>query len=85
MTEGVPRRRPPEQSAAWIFFVGYILISTFVVLNLFIAVVVSAMEENIPGRSPAAEPAESAVLAEVRALRAEVRALCTGSDDGPPS
>lgn len=34
-----------EQPAAWLFFVVYILTSSFVVLNLFIAVVVSAMEE----------------------------------------
>jgi voltage-gated sodium channel len=34
-----------EQPAAWLFFVIYILTSSFVVLNLFIAVVVSAMEE----------------------------------------
>src|SRR3712207_7279822 len=35
------------QSWAWIFFVTYLLVSTFAVLNLFIAVVVRAMEEQI--------------------------------------
>lgn len=33
-----------ERPAAWIFFLFYILVSSFVVLNLFLAVVVSAME-----------------------------------------
>jgi voltage-gated sodium channel len=36
---------------AWIFFVIYILISTFAVLNLFIAVVVNAMQENFAADS----------------------------------
>ena len=33
-----------ERPAAWIFFLTFILISSFVVLNLFLAVMVSAME-----------------------------------------
>ncbi|MEV4552345.1 ion transporter [Nonomuraea wenchangensis] len=33
---------------AWLFFIAYILMSTFVALNLFIAVVVNAMHENEP-------------------------------------
>ncbi|HLT09865.1 MAG TPA: ion transporter [Micromonosporaceae bacterium] len=56
---------------AWIFFVIYILVSTFVVLNLFTAVVVSAME---PERQEEIKLDET-VLAELRALRAEVQAL----------
>jgi voltage-gated sodium channel len=32
---------------AWIFFVVYILVSSFMVLNLFTAVVVSAMEGQV--------------------------------------
>lgn len=35
-----------ERPFAWIFFVTYILIATFSVLNLFIAVVVDAMQRN---------------------------------------
>lgn len=68
---------------AWIFFVVYILISSFAVLNLFIAVVVSAMEDQLREdmRQEEAEHAASQadahqeVLAELRALRAEVAAL----------
>lgn len=35
-----------EKPFAWIFFVAYILIATFSVLNLFIAVIVDAMQRN---------------------------------------
>lgn len=57
-----------EHPTAWIFFVGYILVSTFVVLNLFTAVVVSAME---PDRTEENQQ-DALLLEEIRALRAEV-------------
>jgi voltage-gated sodium channel len=68
---------------AWIFFVVYILVSSFAVLNLFIAVVVRGMEDQITDdlmdteeRHAAAQASSDAeLLAEVRALRAEVAAL----------
>jgi voltage-gated sodium channel len=56
---------------AWVFFVVFILVSTFVVLNLFTAVVVSAME---PERREEITLDET-VLAELRALRAEIEQL----------
>ena len=68
---------------AWIFFVIYILISSFAVLNLFIAVVVSGMEDQVTSdlaeaeeRNAEAQAASDAlILEEVRALRAEVAEL----------
>ena len=68
---------------AWIFFVSYILISTFTMLNLFIAVVVNAMQaehareiEAAQGQAASAMAApEPALHAELRALREELRAL----------
>ena len=71
------------QPMAWAFFVVYILLSTFVVLNLFIGVVVSAMESQVRDeqqtdldeREKREEKMNAAVLAELRALRAEVEAL----------
>ncbi|MFC5995406.1 ion transporter [Pseudonocardia hispaniensis] len=68
---------------AWIFFVVYILISSFMVLNLFIAVVVSAMENEVMAEARAKEAEYAAeeqianreILAELRELRAEVAAL----------
>ena len=61
---------------AWIFFVTYLLIATFMVLNLFIAVVVNAMQsqvtEDLKGEG---EAHTRLILDEVRALRREVEAL----------
>jgi voltage-gated sodium channel len=61
----------PEHPGAWIFFVIFILVSTFVVLNLFTAVIVGAME---PERREDAV-VDATVLTEIRALRAEIAAL----------
>jgi voltage-gated sodium channel len=58
------------QPMAWAFFLVYLLISTFVVLNLFLAVVVNAMDTV---RSH--EDGGGDVAAELAALRREVEAL----------
>jgi voltage-gated sodium channel len=71
------------QPLAWIFFVVYILVSSFAVLNLFIAVVVSGMEDSVTADLAEAEErnaeaqasSDAQILAEVRALRAEIAAL----------
>ena len=68
---------------AWIFFVVYILVSSFAVLNLFIAVVVSGMEDELRQdiREEEAKQAETQaaanqeILDELRALRAELAEL----------
>ena len=68
---------------AWIFFVIYILISSFAVLNLFIAVIVSGMEKTVTNDLVEAEDRHAAdqaasdalILEEVRALRREVAEL----------
>ena len=61
---------------AWIFFVVYLLIATFMVLNLFIAVVVNAMQsqvtEDIKGDG---EAHTRLILDELRELRRDVEAL----------
>ena len=65
---------------AWMFFVAYLLIATFMVLNLFIAVVVNAMQsqvtEDLKGDG---EAHTRLILDEVRALREELGALRKGS------
>jgi voltage-gated sodium channel len=61
---------------AWIFFVTYLLIATFMVLNLFIAVVVNAMQEQVAEDLKGEEEMHTQqVLDELRALRREVEAL----------
>jgi voltage-gated sodium channel len=65
-----------EQPWAWAFFLVFILVSTFVVLNLFLAVMVSAMEAVRDSEGDAAHAAEtSVILTEIAALRQEVVAL----------
>ena len=64
---------------AWIFFVLFILLTTFAVLNLFIAIVVDSMsavehEEQEQTRELVSVD-HDAVLAELRAIRAELAAL----------
>ena len=63
---------------AWAFFVPFILIATFTMLNLFIGVVVNAMHGYHEAEAAEAESSDSRheeIMSEVRALRAEVRAL----------
>lgn len=68
---------------AWLFFVVYILVSSFVVLNLFIAVIVNALERGVTSEltseiieveeQHAAEQAKSdqRIMDELREMRAE--------------
>lgn len=65
---------------AWAFFIPYIVVTTFMVLNLFIGVVVSAMQKETETVETdrvidAETAADRAILEEVRALRAEIGAL----------
>ncbi|GGD46940.1 hypothetical protein GCM10011358_33350 [Sinisalibacter lacisalsi] len=66
---------------AWLYFVPFILVTSFTVLNLFIGIVVDAMQrqhaaedaENAP--EAASADAQGEILAELRALRQEVAQL----------
>ena len=65
---------------AWIFFVLFILISTFTMLNLFIAVIVNAIqaehEIEIKHKTADAAPApEAALQEEIRIMRIEMQEL----------
>ncbi len=61
---------------AWIFFVAYLLIATFMVLNLFIAVVVNAMQSQVTeDLKDEGEAHTQLILDEVRALRNQLAAL----------
>jgi voltage-gated sodium channel len=68
---------------AWAFFVPFILVTSFTVLNLFIAIIVNAMQEA-HDEDAAAE--RDVILREVRALRQEIARLAgTGSPHPPAS
>lgn len=67
---------------AWLFFVVFILLTTFAVLNLFIAIIVDSMsqehkaaEEETRGELGSEH---EQIMAELKALRDEVRALKSG-------
>ncbi|GAA3548351.1 hypothetical protein GCM10022419_030810 [Nonomuraea rosea] len=68
-----------EHPTAWIFFTIFILVCTFVVLNLFLAVVVSAMDEESAEERAALEDSTSnqtqRILDELIELRKEVAEL----------
>jgi voltage-gated sodium channel len=64
-----------QKPLAWIFFLIYLLVGSFTMLNLFIAVVCSAMQEEITLPAPRTAAHDDLLLQEVRALRDEVRAL----------
>ena len=70
-----------EHPAAWGFFIAYILVSTYIVLNLFIAVAVEALEkqheEDDQEIIEDVEKSETHVLAAIESLRSEVAALRT--------
>jgi voltage-gated sodium channel len=68
-----------EYPMSWIFFLIFIMISTFVVLNLFLAVIVGAMESVRDAEEAemeaALEETEADIKAELAAMRQEIRAL----------
>ncbi|WP_460756402.1 ion transporter [Myceligenerans cantabricum] len=69
---------PNAVPGAWIFFVLFILIVSFAVLNLFIAVIVSGMEsleEELQEHDKEQDEVDEDVLSELRLIRAELTAL----------
>ncbi|MEO5881651.1 MAG: ion transporter [Caldimonas sp.] len=80
---------------AWAFFVPFILIATFTMLNLFIAVIVNATqafaeeekEVTLAAIDDARESIEDEVHSQLRALRgdvAELKSLLAGREPAPP-
>lgn len=87
-----------QQPLAWMFFVPFILIATFVVLNLFIGVIVDSIQtlrKQRDASDPAAVAADAhareleeeqhALLREIRALRAEVAAMRADQPNSRPA
>jgi voltage-gated sodium channel len=60
---------------AWVFFVPFILITTFAVLNLFIAIIVNSMHEAAEQDGKAESDALQLLTREIGHLRAEVSGL----------
>ncbi|MEL6878146.1 MAG: ion transporter [Pseudomonadota bacterium] len=74
---GIVRPVMEEYPYAWAFFVPFILMTSFIVLNLFIGVIVNAMSE---ATDEEAHSEREEILIQLRALREEVGALRNPSD-----
>lgn len=62
---------------AWAFFVPFILLTSFIVLNLFIGVIVNAMAEATEDE---AHDEREEILQELKGLRADIAALKRGAE-----
>ncbi len=80
---GIVRPVMEVHTYAWLFFIPFILVTSFTVLNLFIGIVVDAMQrqhevEGNTKQDTIAEESRSdraAIIQEIRMLREEVRSL----------
>lgn len=76
---GIVRPVMEVHPMAWLFFVPFIVCTTFTVLNLFIGIIVSAMQAEHEAEVAAEQSRQQAdheqVLAEVRKLQAQVAEL----------
>ncbi len=70
----------------WMFFVGYIVVTGFIVLNLLIAVIVNAMERQVLEAQAAKEQKveqthHTQLMAELTAMREQLSAVQTELSD----
>ncbi len=76
---GIVRPTMEVHQFAWMFFIPFILCTTFTVLNLFIGIIVSAMQAEHEATAEEERATlgdqQKAILDEVKALRAEVASL----------
>ncbi|MFN0262402.1 ion transporter [Tepidamorphus sp. 3E244] len=76
---GIVRPVMDEHPLAWIFFVPFILVTSFAVLNLFIGIIVNAMqsehEDTAHAEREALQVGTTALHEEVRELRKEILSL----------
>lgn len=80
---GISRPVMEQFPYAWLFFITFILIATFTMLNLFIAIIVNAMQtfsdaehqKTVSAVSATGEHIEADLQDELRALRVEIAEL----------
>jgi voltage-gated sodium channel len=81
--DGVVRPIMEKHPYAWLFFIPFIICTTFTVLNLFIGVIVNAMQAEVAEAQAAELKAEreiahgeaAPILREIRDLKSEISAL----------
>lgn len=72
-SEGVVRPILKIHPWAWIFFLPFIVVTSFAVLNLFIGVIVSAIQEVAQAEPKPPSPETEALRAEIRSLREDLQ------------
>ena len=88
-SHGIVRPIMDVHPNSWIFFVLFVVISAFAALNLFIGILVNAMDsakdeqESHMSAEEVADPAQLAMLDELREIRAEVKELRAQLEEGP--
>jgi voltage-gated sodium channel len=81
--DGVVKPISEKFPYAWVFFIPFIIGTTFTILNLFIGIIVNAMQDEVQKEQAAEREAEREMMheeteplvREVRALQAEIAAL----------
>ena len=75
-SDGIARPVMEKFPYAWIFFIFFILIATFVIVNLFIAVIVDSLTSGSSSEDTQAARDQSDVLqAEIQAMRQELKEI----------
>jgi voltage-gated sodium channel len=75
-SDGIARPVMEKFPYAWIFFIFFILIATFVIVNLFIAVIVDSLTSGSSSEDTQAARDQSDVLqSEIQAMRQELKEL----------
>jgi voltage-gated sodium channel len=91
--EGVVKPVSEKFPYAWLFFIPFIIGTTFTILNLFIGIIVNAMQDEVQKEQAAEREAEREMMheeteplvREVRALQAEIAALRAEVKERMPS
>lgn len=77
-SDGIARPVMEKFPYAWVFFVFFILIATFVIVNLFIAVIVDSLTSGSSSEdTQAARDQSNELQAEIQAMRQELKELKT--------
>lgn len=75
-SDGIARPVMEKFPYAWVFFVFFILIATFVIVNLFIAVIVDSLTSGSSSEdTQAARDQSNELQAEIQAMRQELKEL----------
>jgi len=72
---GIVRPIMEKHPLAWIFFIPFIFIATFIMINLIVAVVVDAMNEMQEETQLDIKEKEDEILEEIHSLKAEIAEL----------